>query len=202
MKGFYTLRWLFLLAFIMIFAMDADAQVSSDEFYPRHVQTQNAGMYVLGSWAVANIAIGAHGWNRFNGEKKYFHQMNLFWNTVNLGIAGFALYNNMRTDPLMFGVEEALGEARKIEKILLINSGLDVAYIGTGFLLRHLSSNSDKRKDLLKGYGNSLILQGSFLLVFDLILYGVLHSSRMDFMEGISFSMGESYWGVSWCYRF
>jgi len=108
----------------------------------------------------------------------------------------------MQTDPLMFGVEEALGEARKIEKILLINSGLDVAYIGTGFLLRHLSSNSDKRKDLLKGYGNSLILQGGFLLVFDLILYGVLHSSRMDFMEGISFSMGESYWGVSWCYRF
>ena len=195
-------RKLILIAFVIFLSHELMGQTAVGEFYSSHLHTQSRGMMILGSWAVGNIAVGAYGWSRYSGEKKYFHQMNLFWNTVNLGIAGLALYNNMQTDPLIFDVEEALGEARKIEKILLFNSGLDVAYIGTGFLLRHLSSNSDKRKDLLKGYGNSLILQGSFLLVFDLILYGVLHSYRMDFMEGISFSLDESYWGVSWCYRF
>ncbi|WP_291855296.1 hypothetical protein [Marinilabilia sp.] len=195
-------RKLFFIAIALFLFSEISAQVSAGEFYSTHLQCQNTGMFILGVWAVANIATGVYGWSRYGGDAKYFHQMNLFWNTVNLGIAGFALYNNMQTGPLMFGVEEALDEARKIEKILLINSGLDVAYIGTGFLLRNLSSNSDKRKDLLKGYGKSLILQGSFLLVFDLILYGVLHSSRMDFMEGISFSLEESYWGVSWCYCF
>lgn len=182
--------------------MDADAQVSSDEFYSRHVQTQNAGMYVLGSWAIANVATGAWGWNKYGGEKKYFHQMNLFWNTVNLGIAGFAIYNNLQVDTLAIEAEEALSEARKIEKILLINSGLDLGYIGVGFLLKNLSSRYDKRSDLLTGYGHSLILQGSFLLVFDLILYGVLHAQRMDFMENISLSMGEQHFGLSWRYRF
>jgi hypothetical protein len=124
------------------------------------------------------------------------------WNKVNLGIAGFAIHNNIQVDPLTIGSEEALAEARNLEKILLINSGLDVGYIGAGFLLKHLASDSEKRKYLLTGYGNSLILQGSFLLVFDLILYGVLHAQRMDFMEGISLSMGENYLGLVWRYRF
>lgn len=195
-------RNLILISFVLFLSHELMGQMAVGEFYSSHLQTQDRGMMILGAWAVGNIAVGAYGWSRYSGEKKYFHQMNLFWNTVNLGIAGFALYNNMQTDPRMFGVEEALGEARKIEKILLINSGLDVAYIGTGFLLRHFGSNSDKRRFLLKGYGNSLILQGGFLLVFDLLLYGVLHSSRMDFMDSISFSMGESSWGLTWCYRF
>lgn len=182
--------------------MDADAQVSSDKFYARHLQTQNTGMYILGSWAIANIATGAWGWNRYDGERKYFHQMNLFWNTVNLGIAGFAIYNNLQVNPQAIGTEDALAEARKIEKILLINSGLDLGYIGIGFLLKNLSSRYDKHGDLLTGYGHSLILQGSFLLVFDLILYGVLHAQRMDFMENISLSMGEQHLGLSWRYRF
>ncbi|GAO31380.1 hypothetical protein JCM15548_13736 [Geofilum rubicundum JCM 15548] len=128
--------------------------------------------------------------------------MNVFWNAVNLGIAGLAIHNNMQIDPLTLAFEEALAEARNIEKILLINSGLDVGYIGVGFLLKHLASGSDKRMNLMTGYGNSLILQGSFLLVFDLILYGVLHAQHMNFVEGISLSMGDSYLGFGWNYRF
>ncbi|HKK67403.1 MAG TPA: hypothetical protein VJ946_04300 [Bacteroidales bacterium] len=195
-------RKLFFIALALFLFNDASAQTDAAEFYSKHLQIQNTGMYILGSWAIANIGAGAYGWNRYDGDAKYFHQMNLFWNTVNLGIAGFALHNNLQLDPLAFGSDEALDEVRNIEKILLINSGLDVGYIGAGFLLKHLSSNSENRKDLLTGYGNSLILQGSFLLVFDLILYGVLHSQRMDFMESISLSLGEDHLGLRWCYRF
>lgn len=196
------MRRLFLTAIVLFLFSEISAQADAGEFYSKHLQTQNTGMVVLGSWAVANIVTGAYGWSRYSGETKYFHQMNLFWNTVNLGIAGFAIHNNMQLDPLTFGSEEALEEARNIEKILLINSGLDIGYIGAGFLLKHVASNSENRKDLLTGYGNSLILQGSFLLVFDLILYGVLHTQQMDFIDGFSLSLEENYFGLDWRYRF
>ena len=194
-------RLLFFLLFLSVFG-SIFAGNDDGDFYSRHLQTQNTGMYILGSWAVANIATGAYGWNCYEGHKKYFHQMNLFWNTVNLGIAGLAIYNNLQIDPFSIGTEEALKEAREIENILLINSGLDVGYIGAGFLLKHLASKSDKHKDMLTGYGNSLILQGSFLLVFDLTLYGILHAQRLKVMENVSLFMDQDYVGLSWYYRF
>ncbi len=198
----YWGRRFFFIAFALLLFTELMAQDYTGEFYIKHLKTQNTGMYILGSWAVANIATGAYGWSQFGGDSKYFHQMNAFWNAVNLGIAGLAIHNNMPIDPLTIAYEEALAEARNIEKILLINSGLDVGYIGVGFLLKHLASGSDKRMNLMTGYGNSLILQGSFLLVFDLILYGVLHAQHMHFLEGISLSMGDSYLGFGWNYRF
>jgi hypothetical protein len=54
-------------------------------------------MYVLGGWAVVNNSSGAIGWANSNSSAKYLHQMNLFWNTVNPGIAGFVLYNNLNS---------------------------------------------------------------------------------------------------------
>jgi hypothetical protein len=198
--GFLQGKRFGLLLVLVLLSVEIVAGDNAGDFYAKHLQTQNTGMYVLGSWAVANIGIGAYGWSQFDGQRKYFHQMNLFWNTVNLGIAGFAIHNNLQIDP--FDGEDALAEARNIEKILLINSGLDVGYIGAGFLLKHLGANSGKRKELLTGYGNSLILQGGFLLVFDLILYGVLHTQHMNFMEDISLSMGENHFRLAWHYRF
>jgi hypothetical protein len=120
---------------------------------------------------------------------KYFGQMNLFWNVVNLSIAGFALYGNYTTDASMMNGQEMLAKHLKTENILLINSVLDVGYIGAGFLMRHLSAGSAKREDLLKGYGNSVIMQGAFLLVFDLVMYGFLRDYRVDFPEGISLAV-------------
>ncbi|MFN2336683.1 MAG: hypothetical protein ABR560_06905, partial [Bacteroidales bacterium] len=89
----------------------------------------------------------------------------------------------------MMSGQEILAKHLKTENILLINSALDVGYIGAGFLMRHLSTNSVNRGDLLKGYGNSVIMQGAFLLVFDLVMYGILRDYRMDFMEGINLAL-------------
>lgn len=161
-------------------------QIPQEEFCRNSMRISNTGMSVLGTWAVVNIATGAWGWSKYEGEKKYFHQMNLLWNTVNLSIAGIALYNNLNYDCLAAGGEAVLSKHLRTEKILLVNSVLDAGYIGTGFLLKHLSGKSEKRADLLKGYGNSLILQGSFLLVFDLALYGIMRNARLDLPVEIS----------------
>lgn len=178
-----------LLAAFLLLSLTVSAQDSFPDFYTQNIKINNTGMYILGSWAVLNMATGAYGWSKYSGDRMYFHQMNLFWNVVNVSIAGFALYGNYTTDPGSFSQQELMEKMLKTENILLINAGLDIGYIGTGFLLRHLSGKSDKRADLLKGYGSSLILQGGFLLVFDLVLYGVLRADRMDFLNNVNMAM-------------
>lgn len=164
-----------------LFLLTAAAVMAQDEGKPfgeASMAANNTGMYILGGWAVANMAAGAFGWVSFDGEKKYFSQMNLFWNVVNLSIAGIALYSNQSTDLLSAGADEILARHLKTERLFLINSGLDIGYMGAGFLMRHLSTRSEKRGDLLKGYGNAVILQGGFLLVFDLVMYFVFNDMR------------------------
>ena len=159
------------------------------QFFAKSMSVNNAGMYVLGGWAVANLATGAAGWSRTTGSTMYFHQMNFFWNTVNLGIAGFALYSAAQMEPLRMSYQELMNEHIRYENLYLINAGLDVLYVGTGFLLRHLSVNSTKRADLLKGYGNSVILQGGFLFLFDGVMYLLQHSRQVAFLKDMNLSL-------------
>ena len=175
-----------MLSLMLLSYSSSYGQMASNQFFERHLSTANTGMYVLGSWALVNMATGAYGWSRCRGHEKYFFQMNLFWNVVNLSIAGMALYSNLHLDYSQLSQESILQKSWQTERILLINSALDLGYVGTGFLLRHLSGKHDRRRDLLLGYGHSLMVQGGFLLVFDLILYGFMHHLRMDFLSGLS----------------
>lgn len=175
---------LFLAGILPLFGQNSEMT----DFYIKSSQINTSGMYILGGWAVANIAGGAIGWANSTESAKYFHQMNLFWNTVNLGIAGFALYNNLNTDISVISADEMLAKHIKTENLYLINAGLDVVYIGTGFLLKHLSSKNLKKQDLLKGYGNSVILQGGFLMAFDLAMWVVQRNHRLDFLKNAEFS--------------
>ncbi|MFO7659063.1 MAG: hypothetical protein R6W78_18535 [Bacteroidales bacterium] len=185
------LRLRLLLIFLMAVSLmpALHAQQHFEEYRLTGIRTNTTGMIVLGSWALANMATGIYGWSKNTGPNKYFHQMNLFWNTVNLSIASVAFYNLYTTDFSFMGQEEFLAKQMKMEKTLLINSFLDIGYIGTGFLLKHLSENSVNRQALLKGYGNSLLLQGGFLLVFDLILYGIIRADRMDFLQSAGITL-------------
>jgi hypothetical protein len=170
-------------------------QESNHAFQNRSLNTTNTGMLVLGGWAVANLAMGSYGWARAEGKQKYFHQMNFLWNTVNISIAGIALYSNYNSDPSLYNAQEILAQHIKTERTLLINSVLDLGYIGTGFLLKHMGTRSEKRQSILTGYGNSLLLQGTFLLVFDLSLFGILYHQRLDYIESISLNMFDGYPG-------
>jgi hypothetical protein len=92
------------------------------------------------------------------------------WNTVNLGIAVFGYMNAINSNSVEMTNLQILKDYASLQNFLLLNAGLDVAYIMTGFFLKEKSKNSTK-KDILKGYGNSLLLQGGFLLLFDVVLY-------------------------------
>ena len=175
----------------LLTAITVVAQGGAKTFGEASLAANNTGMYILGGWALANMAAGAYGWATFEGERKYFSQMNLFWNVVNLSIAGIALYSLYSTDLITAGTEEILAKHLKTEKLFLINSGLDVGYMGAGFLMRHLSGRAEKRADLLRGYGNAVILQGGFLLVFDMAMYFIFNDIRPGNIEPVSMMLNQ-----------
>jgi hypothetical protein len=151
------------------------SQGGLEDFNLKRQQTSMAGMWTLGGWAAANFVVGGIGWARGSGSNMYFHQGNVLWNTVNAGIAGFALYSLYNADPGSLGLFESIKEHYGLEKTLLFNAGLDVGYMAAGFYLRERAKTATKKQDMLKGYGSALILQGAFLFVFDLALYGIIN---------------------------
>ncbi len=85
----------------------------------------------------------------------------------------------------------------KSQRLFLINGGIDVAYVATGFFLKYLAPKYPKNEERLQGYGNSVILQGSFLFVFDLVMYGLHRNLRTDFMQQLSFAPMQEAWGLA-----
>ena len=187
--------FLILLNFILIPSSFAQEELLLD-LNTQRLQINKTGMYVLGGWAVANIAGGAILRGQTTGTTRYSHEMNMFWNVVNLGLAGAGLYGAMSTDPAGFTAWESLQEQRTIEKLLLFNAALDIAYITGGAYMIERSRRVKNKPERIKGYGQSLMLQGGFLLLFDATLY-LIHNRSANpkleqLLQHISFS-GDSF---------
>ncbi len=142
------------------------------EAYRQDVKIRKTGMLILGSWAAANIISGGIGRSRLTGEQAYFHEMNLIWNVVNLSIAGAGYYFTL-TGNSPENAAALLSDQVSFQKTLLFNAGLDIAYIVGGLYLIEKAKNTVNKPERLRGYGKSIILQGSFLLVFDIILHTI-----------------------------
>ena len=127
----------------------------------------------LGSWAGLNILSSGVAWAMSdNQSNKAFHQMNVFWNTVNLGLA-IPGYIKAKKGKAKLSILETIEEQRKTESIFLINAGIDLAYISSGILLKNREEQNIDKKNQFIGFGNSIILQGGFLLVFDWIAFAI-----------------------------
>lgn len=182
-------KLLFILILFCIFSVDALAQQSLGEFNEQRLQVNKVGMIVLGSWAIGNMGVnGALLSNPSSNEQGHFYRMNIFWNVVNLGLAIPGLRYSIITDPSTLSLAETANEYHQMSKILLLNAGLDVAYITGGFLMKEMAKTREKKRDILNGYGRSLILQGGFLLAFDIVMFTVLQSQNKtltNFLEHV-----------------
>lgn len=99
-------------------------------------KTDQRLMIGLASWASLNLIGSGVGWATApNEEMKYFHQMNVMWNTVNLGLA-IPGYVKAKRANNQLGISETIEEQRKKETLFLINAGLDIAYISSGLILK------------------------------------------------------------------
>ena len=81
--------------------------------------------------------------------------MNLFWVGIDLAIVVWALV-------------EPIVDVEEFRRILAINGGLDILYLITGTIL------VTRRDSLAGGFGAAILVQGGFLLVFDLGWWWVL----------------------------
>jgi len=141
------------------------------DFNHQSLGHQKTAMLTLGGWAVANIAAGAAMQGSAGGSTKHFHRMNALWNGVNLAIAGFGYYTALKSDPIAWDLATSVGKHQGFQKILLFNAGLDVGYIMGGLYLMERAKRPDVNSDQLKGFGQSIMLQGAFLMAFDLVNY-------------------------------
>lgn len=169
---------LFLSLFLSFSTSIFSQNLTLSSFNQERTDLNRKGLTILGSWAGANLVTnGILLANNSSRSEKYFYQMNLYWNVVNGALAGLGVLGAKKT-PGNLSAFQTLEEQSSTEKTFLVNIGLDVAYVMTGLYLLEKSKNSTDSQDMLKGYGQSVILQGGFLLLFDGIMYGV-HRSHL-----------------------
>lgn len=155
-------------------------------------------MLTLGGWAVVNIATGTALQGSAEGSTKHFHRMNAMWNGFNLAIAGFGYYTAMKSDPAAWGLATSLSKHNSFQKILLFNAGLDAGYIMGGLYLTERAKRPNVNSDQLKGFGNSIMLQGAFLMAFDLVNYFIAAGRN----EAIPLLLGGTENGLGMILRF
>ncbi len=147
------------------------------DFSEQRIRHQKNLGLALGGYALANIAVGSIAAGRTTGETKYFHQMNVYWNLFNLGIAGAGLLGSRKANGETLG--EAIKQHQNMKQVLLFNAGLDVAYIVGGAYLRERAGTRPDKADQLRGFGKSVMVQGGFLLAFDVVNY-LIFKNRGD----------------------
>ena len=175
--------------FLFIGIVLSNINLLSQEMINEHNITRNKiqknGMYTLGTWATGNIIIGTAGNFTTTGESKYFHQMNAGWNFINLGIAISGYISANREDINKLSISESIKKQRQTSNAFLFNSALNLSYITAGLYLKERANNLTDNSLRLKGYGNSFIMQGAFLLIFDLSNFFIHQNNRKRKLDPI-----------------
>jgi hypothetical protein len=156
---------------------DAALTAALDALNARRELLAQQGMGVLGVWALLNLLLS--GWlvmrTDRRGTRHYFHQMNVGWGAVNAALATWGIIQARPLRAAGFSLAASLQAQFDFEKLLLVNAGLDVAYLMVGAWLRARAAATEEQPERLQGFGQSVTLQGAFLLAFDLGLYLLYH---------------------------
>lgn len=162
-------RTLYILTFLCFGSLTVQAQYDLDQLYDDQLKMNRQGMTVLGGWAVSNMVWGGVMATQTEGVNYYFHIGNLSWNSVNLALAGLGYYSaRKRPDDASFSGLLKLHENTK--QSLLLNAGLDLAYVAGGLWMADVANRFDN-PEMFEGFGVSFAMQGLFLFTFDIIFY-------------------------------
>lgn len=121
------------------------------------------------AWSLLNLIGGGVLQRAPSPFWRAFGQQSIGWGAINAALAVFGWHNLRRKAARVRSTEEISTEeirhdARNLQRILWINTGLDLLYIAGGWKLAH--SRSDARA---RGHGWGIVLQGAFLFFFDLL---------------------------------
>lgn len=194
------------LFYLLVFfglSLNLSAQLDSShllDFDLNRLAINRNGMTVLGTWAALNIGWSLTQVQHSNPKTQAYHQMNAAWNLVNLGIAGFAWYQ-AGIEPGIGSLSTSLEAQYSIEKILAVNTALDFAYILGGLYLQEYANRQDNVARY-QGFGQAVIVNGGFLLVFDLSMYLIhryhFNTELKPLLEAVS--IGPNGIGLNWTF--
>lgn len=128
-----------------------------------HLNYEKQAMTTLMTWAAASVLTGTM--LTVTGGDDYTRAVgvqNIAWGAIDGVIAGFGYRGIRKQFQLDKPVSHWQAEERKLRKIFLINAGLDVLYVAAGVALMGFG-----KTDFVRGSGAGVMLQGSFLFVFD-----------------------------------
>lgn len=81
----------FIPALLLLFMKGWTQQNFQDSIAVERIKLNKNNMLILGAWAGVNIIQGSISAGNAKGSGHYFHQMNAYWNRVNLAFAGLGL---------------------------------------------------------------------------------------------------------------
>lgn len=164
-----------LILIVLLSATISFGQSQNDlnSFNRQRSRITKTGMEILGGWSAANLIYSGIASGQTSGTTRYFHQMNLMWGGINLGLAALGYFGEKNQDGQT--LVQSLKKQAGMEKTYIFNLGLDAAYITAGFYLKERSKTTSKNPQKLRGYGESIILQGAALLVLDGVMF-TLHN--------------------------
>jgi hypothetical protein len=119
---------------------------------------QNKAMNVLLGWSIASIAVGTPLAFQKSIVLRDIGIQNIAWGAIDGAIAIFG--KNSANNKIEKGYS-AEKEKKSFYRILLVNTLLDIVYVGVGTAI--VASGKQK----LKGHGYGVIVQGAFLFIFD-----------------------------------
>jgi len=117
--------------------------------------------HILLGWGAANVASGLA---LYATDYRDFGVMNASWGAINAGIALLAMRGATDSDTTP-SYAEMLREEQQFNRIVALNTGLDVGYMIAGLWMM-----TDGRDSMVRQYGTSIVVQGAFLFAYDLWL--------------------------------
>ncbi len=191
-----------LLCLVAVSLFSFSQKIDLAAFEKQRVNYTKKSLLVLGGWSAANIIGSAFATKTHNEEMRYFHQMNVQWNGINLLIAGLGYFGANRQNNGKATLASVLNHQNGVEKTYLFNLGLDVAYVTGGLYLTE-KSKTNANPPRFKGYGNAIMVQGGFLLLYDIANYAIhrKHGKQLDkVLENIQLTGGPG--AISLTYKF
>lgn len=180
MKSFFSL-----LLFALVLTANAQYDTLIQRFDAKRYRLNKTGMVVLSTWGAATLAGSATGYALTESyEEKQFYLMNGAWGLINLGIALPGAISAQKNSSSIYEMQRT---QTKMEKIFLANAMLDAAYIAGGAALTQYGAtrqNTEQRQQF-RGFGNTVMLQGAGLLVFDTFMTILNNRNRRKHLDPV-----------------
>lgn len=148
-----------------------------DDFDARFYLILRKHLAVLAWWSILNLLAGILALFFAQGVWYYFLMMGLIWGIINFVITVVIFEHTFYRKFSQGGDAYARIDAqRHVDRLMFLNIGIDSAYIFVGCWLREHSFVAEvAHPELWLGFGWSIIIQGLFLLIQDILVTRLHH---------------------------